>query len=169
MLLFLSPPLLLTRKFGYRNQCYALPMCYFVSLHRQLNYLGAPCIACQCWGLHQMRRQTLFWPTSISINQHESDSLPLFFVLSCVWLFRCSFFALAHTHALFLSLTFSLIFATPSLPLFIVRSLFSLFLPYHIWATYVQPVPIRIWVDIAPKSEKSRKKWQNIFLHPCFV
>ena len=43
------------------------------------------------------------------------------------------------------------------------RSLFSLFLPYHIWATYVQPVPIRIWVDIAPKSEKSRKKWQNIF------
>lgn len=46
----------------------------------KLNYLGAPCIACQCWGLHQMRYQTLFWLSSISINQHESDSLSLFFV-----------------------------------------------------------------------------------------
>ena len=42
----------------------------------KLNYLGAPCIACQCWGLHQMRRQTLFWLSSISINQHESDRSP---------------------------------------------------------------------------------------------
>ena len=66
----------------------------------KLNYLGALCIACQCWGLHQMKRQILFWLSSISINQHESDSLSLFFVLSCVWLFRCSFFTLTHTRSL---------------------------------------------------------------------
>ena len=30
-------------------------------------------------------------------------------------------------------------------------------------------LPIGIWVDMPPKREKSRKKWQNIFLSLCFV
>ena len=30
-------------------------------------------------------------------------------------------------------------------------------------------LPICIWVDMPPKREKSRKKWQNIFLSLCFV
>ena len=57
----------------------SVQLCIFASTTK-LNYSGESFIACQCWGLHQLRRQMLFWLSSISINQHESDSLSLFFI-----------------------------------------------------------------------------------------
>ena len=40
--------------------------------------------------------------------------------------------------------------------------------PFSPFAFCFRP-PICIWGDMSPKREKSRKKWQNIFLYFCFV
>ena len=53
---------------------------------------------------------------------------------------------------------------------------FSLFLCHHskcrinlFLPLLFVSVPICIWIDMPPKREKSRKKWQNIFLYLYFV